>query len=74
MYTDAILIGGDKLEHFVANLNACEEGPLDLCMLHLFLVNKVAIFFFITLYALGVVKSFDAAWELDKTNCANYFR
>ena len=31
MHTDAdgIILGASKLSHLVANMNACEEGPLD---------------------------------------------
>ena len=26
---DGIILGASKLNHLVANMNACEEGPLD---------------------------------------------
>lgn len=49
---DGIIIGCSRLEHLVANLDACQEGPLDT----------------------RVVQAFDKAWEMDRSNCAHYFR
>lgn len=68
LHADGIIIGCSKLDHLMANVDACEEGPLDPSTYFLpqhssRLIHSYA----------GVMQAFDEAWEMDKPNCVDYF-
>ena len=65
------MITGSNMDHVVANIRACEEGPLEQSERgeggrrgkhHLYYLRSA-----------GVVDAFDKAWRLDKANCPLYY-
>ena len=77
MFTDAIIIGMSKKNHLEANMDACEEGPLDertLGIVHAGTHTHTHACTHTLTHTTGVVKAFDEAWKMDSVNCAKYFR